>query len=103
VLGAVSELEGAKIIERAPRGKQQCMARGYLLGCGNNIYGYDYHLSPTSAREHGLVTIGDPWCLGVTDLDIIKTNVARTRCCEPLSASFALRRTRLTMLVLVLL
>jgi hypothetical protein len=49
VLGAVSELERAKIIERASRGKQQCMARGYLLGCGNNIYGYDYH---RRAREN---------------------------------------------------
>jgi site-specific DNA recombinase len=50
VLGAVAELERAKIIERATRGRQQRLAQGYLLGCGNNLYGYDYHRrSPTSA------------------------------------------------------
>jgi site-specific DNA recombinase len=50
VLGAVAELERAKIIERASRGRQQRLAQGYLLGCGNNLYGYDYHRrTPTSA------------------------------------------------------
>jgi DNA invertase Pin-like site-specific DNA recombinase len=43
VLGAVAELERAKIIERASRGRQQRLSQGYLLGCGNNLYGYDYH------------------------------------------------------------
>jgi hypothetical protein len=43
VLGAVAELERAKIIERASRGRQQRLSQGHLLGCGNNLYGYDYH------------------------------------------------------------
>jgi site-specific DNA recombinase len=52
VLGAVSELERAKIIERVSRGKQQRLAQGYLLGCGNNVYGYDYHRrTPVSAPQ----------------------------------------------------
>jgi site-specific DNA recombinase len=42
VLGAVAELERAKIIERATRGKQLRLAQGFLLGLGSNIYGYDY-------------------------------------------------------------
>lgn len=41
VLGAVSELERAKIIERAERGKQARLAQGFLLG-GANLFGYDY-------------------------------------------------------------
>lgn len=49
VLGAVSELERAKIMERTQRGKQLRLRQGQLLGCGNNVYGYDYHVkTPTS-------------------------------------------------------
>jgi site-specific DNA recombinase len=49
VLGAVAELERAKIIERATRGKQLRLAQGFLLACGNNIYGYKYvRRSPTA-------------------------------------------------------
>lgn len=43
VLGAVAELERAKIIERVTRAKQHKLKNGQLMGCGNNIYGYDYH------------------------------------------------------------
>jgi site-specific DNA recombinase len=50
VLGAVAELERAKIIERVTRAKQLRIAQGFLLACGNNIYGYDYHRrTPDSA------------------------------------------------------
>ena len=50
VLGAVAELERAKILERVTRAKQYKIRQGFLLGCGNNIYGYDYHKrTPTSA------------------------------------------------------
>ena len=42
VLGAVAELERTKIIERVTRAKQLRLAQGCLLGCGANIYGYDY-------------------------------------------------------------
>ncbi len=49
VLGAVAELERAKIIERATRGKQLRLAQGQLLGCGVHTLGYDYHRkTPTS-------------------------------------------------------
>lgn len=49
VLGAVAELERAKIIERTVRARQHRLVQGKLLGCGNNIYGYDYHKrTPTS-------------------------------------------------------
>ncbi len=42
VLGAVAELERAKMIERSLRGKQHRLKQGFLLGHGYNIYGYDY-------------------------------------------------------------
>ena len=42
VLGAVAELERAKIIERATRGKQLRLSQGQLLGCGVHTFGYDY-------------------------------------------------------------
>jgi site-specific DNA recombinase len=42
VLGAVSELERAKIIERMTRGKMHRLNQGYLLGHGYNTYGYTY-------------------------------------------------------------
>lgn len=41
VLGAVSELERAKIIERSTRGKRERARRGQIF-CGLNIYGYRY-------------------------------------------------------------
>lgn len=42
VLGAVAELERAKIIERSMRGKMHRLRQGYFLGSGHNIYGYSY-------------------------------------------------------------
>jgi DNA invertase Pin-like site-specific DNA recombinase len=42
VLGAVSELERAKIIERSMRGKLHRLRQGFLLGNGYNTYGYTY-------------------------------------------------------------
>jgi site-specific DNA recombinase len=49
VLGAVAELERAKIIERATRGKQLRLMQGQLLGCGNVTFGYDFlRRTPTS-------------------------------------------------------
>jgi DNA invertase Pin-like site-specific DNA recombinase len=42
VLGAVAELERAKILERVTRGKQLRLAQGQLLGCGVHTFGYDY-------------------------------------------------------------
>jgi site-specific DNA recombinase len=48
VLGAVAELERAKIVERATRGKQLRLSKGQLLGCGVKTFGYDYvRKSPT--------------------------------------------------------
>lgn len=53
VLGAVAELERAKIIERVTRAKQLKIRQGHLLGCGSNIYGYDYHRrTPNSEPEY---------------------------------------------------
>jgi len=43
VLGAVAELERAKIMERMMRGKQYRLREGNHPGTGHNIYGYDYH------------------------------------------------------------
>ncbi len=43
VLGAVSELERAKIIERMTRGKMHRLNQGQLLGHGYNTFGYTYH------------------------------------------------------------
>ena len=52
VLGAVAELERAKIIERVTRGKQLRLAQGQLLGCGVHTFGYDYiRKSPTSRPQ----------------------------------------------------
>jgi site-specific DNA recombinase len=52
VLGAVAELERAKIIERVTRGKQLRLAQGQLLGCGVHTFGYDYiRKSPTSPPQ----------------------------------------------------
>jgi len=42
VLGAVAELERAKIIERLTRGKMHHLRQGKLLSQGHNIYGYNY-------------------------------------------------------------
>lgn len=49
VLGAVAQLERAKILERVTRGKQLRLAQGQLLGCGVHTFGYDYQRkTPTS-------------------------------------------------------
>lgn len=42
VLGAVAELERAKMLERSARGKQHRLRQGELLGYGYNAYGYIY-------------------------------------------------------------
>lgn len=42
VLGAVSELERAKLIERVTRGRQHRLNQGILLGNGYLTYGYTY-------------------------------------------------------------
>ncbi len=42
VLGAVAELERAKIVERASRGRAMRLSQGQLVGSGHNTYGYDY-------------------------------------------------------------
>jgi site-specific DNA recombinase len=48
VLGAVAELEKAKIVERSKRGKQLKLKQGVLMG-GANMFGYNYILkTPTS-------------------------------------------------------
>ena len=52
VLGAVAELERAKIIERATCGKQLRLSQGQLLGCGVHTFGYDY-VAPISLTERG--------------------------------------------------
>lgn len=47
VLGAVAQLERAKIAERVGRGKALKLAKGYHPGRGWNIFGYDYvHKKP---------------------------------------------------------
>ena len=42
VLGAVAELERAKITERMARGKLHRLRQGFMLGNGFHVYGYDY-------------------------------------------------------------
>jgi site-specific DNA recombinase len=52
VLGAVAELERAKIIERTSRGRALRLAQGQLLGCGVHTFGYHYiRKSPTSLPQ----------------------------------------------------
>lgn len=52
VLGAVAELERAKIIERNTRGKNLRMSQGIHGGRGVNIYGYDYiKKTPVSVQK----------------------------------------------------
>lgn len=58
VLGAVAELERAKIIERVTRAKQLRIAQGFLLGSGSNTYGYTYHRrTPTSPPSYTIYPI----------------------------------------------
>ncbi len=52
VLGAVAELERAKITERVVRGKALGLSKGLLPGCGHNVYGYNY-VRKTHTREAG--------------------------------------------------
>lgn len=50
VLGAVAELERAKIIERVVRGKDMKLAQKLYSGRGCNIYGYNYiHKTPSTS------------------------------------------------------
>lgn len=49
VLGAVAELERAKIIERVVRGKDLKLAQGHHSGRGCNLFGYDFiHKTPNT-------------------------------------------------------
>ena len=49
ILGAVAELERAKIIERSVRGKFHRLRQGFLLGNGYNAFGHDYRPRSDSA------------------------------------------------------
>jgi site-specific DNA recombinase len=54
VLGAVAELERAKIIERTTRGRLHRLRMGELSSNGHRIYGYDY-IRKTAAAPASLV------------------------------------------------
>jgi site-specific DNA recombinase len=55
VLGAVSELERAKLIERVTRGRQHRLRQGILLGNGHRLYGYTYFKkTPTSRPSYAI-------------------------------------------------
>jgi transposase, IS5 family len=54
VLGAVAELERAKIIERTTRGRLHRLRMGELSSNGHRIYGYDY-VRKTAAAPAALV------------------------------------------------
>ena len=54
VLGAVAELERAKIIERTTRGRLHRLRMGELSSNGHRIYGYDY-VRKTPAAPAALV------------------------------------------------
>lgn len=43
VMGAVSELERAKIVERSQRGRKYKLKQGILMSNGSKLYGYTYH------------------------------------------------------------
>jgi site-specific DNA recombinase len=55
VLGAVAELERAKIIERVTRGKRLRLSQGQLLGCGVHTFGYDYIRKSPTARPQMII------------------------------------------------
>ena len=56
VLGAVAELERAKIIERTTRGRLHRLRMGELSSNGHRIYGYDYVRRPLPHRPHSSST-----------------------------------------------
>jgi len=62
VLGAVSELERAKIIERSKRGKQLKIKQGFVMG-GTFTYGYDY--IPRIGDKPGRLIINEKEAEGV--------------------------------------
>lgn len=52
VLGAVAELERAKITERSSRGRQRKLSEGVLMSGGGRTYGYNYiRKTPTSSAQ----------------------------------------------------
>jgi DNA invertase Pin-like site-specific DNA recombinase len=57
VLGAVAELERAKIIERVTRGKQLRLEQGQLLGCGVHTFGYDYIRKSPNSRPQMIISV----------------------------------------------
>jgi Recombinase len=59
VLGAVAELERAKIIERATRGKQLRLMQGQLLGCGNTTFGCDFFRRTRTSPPRMVVNEGE--------------------------------------------
>lgn len=51
ILGAVSELERAKISERMSRGRAYKLAHGHHVGSGSKTYGYDYIYKTPDTRS----------------------------------------------------
>lgn len=52
VLGAVSELERAKIIERSMRGRRMRIRNGGHIGSGSNTFGYHFHKKAPNSPTH---------------------------------------------------
>jgi hypothetical protein len=73
-----------------------------LISTRGSVHGQDQArasvIATSSMRQSAATVARRLSTVGVTvaDLEIIKTNVARTRCCEPPSALCALRQARLT-------
>jgi site-specific DNA recombinase len=52
VLGAVAELERAKITERTGRGRQLKIRQGVIMAPGSQIFGYDHHKKSDSSPAY---------------------------------------------------
>lgn len=55
VLGAASQLERAKIMERNQRGKMHCLRQGLIHSNGHNTFGYDYVLKAPGAPARSVI------------------------------------------------
>jgi site-specific DNA recombinase len=59
VLGAVAELERAKIVERTSRGRAMKLRQGKLMSNGNRTYGYDYHKRDIFTNTDAYLTVNE--------------------------------------------
>ncbi len=93
VLGAVSQLERAKIIERSMRGKQHKLRAGFFTGNGSHMFGYTYIPKTQTAPGYFAINEVEAKIVQFAFTQYAKGNMSMSRLSRELEEMGALTKT----------